>query len=296
MTAEILKINNYLIKFTKNEGFLTNQEKEKLFSVSILSKHKFYLNLFFMFSPLFPEIKKEELEQLTLCGYLYFRGLLEYDHLIDDKKISKSEKQTHSKYGMYFLEEAIKGLLDLFPHGNPFWENFHALRRQYNTGLIIEIQTKDQSIDYNFDVYKRIAKNKSCISLASINALCNLSNNFMYKKALERSLIDLHIGFQIFDDIDDFRSDLQNNQKTYPIFCVKKFLNDNNIFYNQMDFVKLYKYFFISGIAIKNIKIARTKFQQSLRAVEHLNIKTYKSVIKQYLDDTKKRYGKFSKF
>lgn len=272
------------VDFIKKCPFFSEEEHERLIDTSQLKRQEFYLNIFHFFESLFPGIDKQAFNDLSFCGYLYFKSLLAFDYFLDDMTASKKANDFVFKQGLIFHEECMKGLAWFFPYESPFWAAFDELKKVYYKGIGLERKLGKGVIEFSEKNFVELATCKSILCNNTINALCHLASEFEYRDILEKSLIDLHVGFTLLDDIDDFKKDFAQKQKTFAISLLEGYLKLHEIDYDPTNTEILYRYFLVSGIPIKCLEMAKQRFESSLKIVAHLPIKAYHAFINAQIE------------
>ncbi|MCG8411400.1 MAG: polyprenyl synthetase family protein, partial [Bacteroidales bacterium] len=237
----------------------------------------------FYFNPLFPDLDTKILKKVAFYGYIYFRSIIAFDNILDFEEGKSGELKdphvTTYRFGIYYLEEAMKGFKELFPKKSEFWDLLVYHQEVYFQNIIYERKFSNSKIKNTLENYEKLAWEKNVLSILSIVALSSLAKKFEFKKKLEHSLIKLHVAFQLRDDIADFRKDYQSNQKSYIYFDLKKYLKSKGEDITRLNQDKAYKYFIKSGLAIKNLKLAKHYLIESKLAVDNLPIEKYKELI-----------------
>lgn len=78
-------------------------------------------------------------------------------------------------------------------------------------------------------LFQKIAKGKSAICLNAVYAIQVLADDRNYEDILIELVNEIHIAFQLLDDIDDFKKDILEKQWTYPQHLLEQFFVQNNI-------------------------------------------------------------------
>jgi len=225
--------------------------------------HTLYMSICQWVRPVFFDVSDEDVNSLAKAGYLYFRFLLVFDDLLDagaDSGYMHRSLQT----GLALHEASIRKLSHLFGQSSPFWPQFQVLKTQYQEAIAREVELKRTQRPYTHSDFEFIAAGKSAMSLAAplgMSVLASRTN--CDRKDLDKMLVAYHRGIQILDDIDDFKIDLQTGQRTYAIQCVRSHLKERGV--SSVDNNKLYKYLFISGVAVELLDDAIGYFDEARR-------------------------------
>lgn len=281
-----IHIKDELNSKIKASGIFLEEEYKLVLNESDSDKDTFYMNIFYLFEDLFQSINSEDFKKLASFGYCFTRTIVGFDPIIDDKQITNERKRANYKLGFYCLQESVKILMEFFPPESRFWLRFNELQRYYFDAIALEDNLVQGNIEFTEELYLELAKNKTILSLNVISALCHLSGDFTHKEVLEKFLVDLHIGFQILDDVDDIKKDLQEKRKSYSISLIEKSLTENDVEIDKNNFDYIHKYFFVSGIAVKQLEKAVVKFEGCLQAIENLPLKECKLTVENLLNKT----------
>ena len=173
-----------------------------------ISIHNFYP---LTFIEEFPNIPIEIYQDLAVAGKLHFKFCLYYDKIIDNReKVTPEELFAFNMYN----EKANKILHHYFKKDSIFWKYYDKYLKEYVSAVLEEQNKHYNSIDEKFteqDFY-RIAKGKSAFAKYIPAALAILSNEAEKIEIFENFQDDFYVGFQIFDDIRDWKEDINNLQ------------------------------------------------------------------------------------
>ncbi len=247
------------------------------------SFYKNYPNLFVKY---FNEISKEQINILSKAGYHYYHSVLYLDNIIDDRNFENIAKM------ISLQEESIKMLSSIYGIDSPFWTFWNKRKKEYFEAVEIE-----KSLTYvneiNFEVYENLADKKSAFGKIAIDSLFCLDrkqDDDLYQKLL-LSHKYFSIGFQLYDDVKDFKEDFDKGQFNFAIYKLKNIVNfqqykeDVNIL-NKLLFIKQIG----QEILIKSIE----QFDKAISILESLKTQSkwletvieMKNTIINYLDIT----------
>lgn len=216
-----------------------------------------------LFASYFNAIEGNSVQKLCDAGYLYYQFILLIDRIIDDKDLSKIPTS------IVLQEEAIKILVTLFGEESDFWKLWNARRQEYFTSVAIEKKINTQH-DASFEVYTQLADMKSAFGKVAIDCMWFLSdqkNITVYHNLLESHKY-FSIGFQLCDDIQDFKEDLIKGQFNWGVHLLTK---DETVKEYTQDALVLNKLFYIKGVGQKVFKQAIDHFQKALDIVSTIN-------------------------
>ncbi len=245
--------------------------------------YQYYPRLFYNY---FKEINNSIIHDLSNAGYLYYQSTLCTDILIDDHDYSKIPLI------LIFQEEAIKILTSIYGKNSEFWDYWNKRRNEYFEAVKIEKKLRDEK-DINFSVYEDLSDKKSAFGKVAIDCLYTLSD---YKDSkLYKTLLQSHyyfsVGFQLYDDVKDFKEDFEKGQFNWAIYELKNKISfseyDNNVFI-------LNKLLFLRGIGQELLLKSINYFKNSFEILEPLHqesewamvIKKMKHTIEMYLEVT----------
>ncbi|RPH31921.1 MAG: hypothetical protein EHM93_11680 [Bacteroidales bacterium] len=218
------------------KGSLNNQE-------FIRKNPPYYLYYPELFAKAFNYTDREKIELLCFAGFFYYKHLIIHDE-INDNNSSKGSIYKLLLIANICQEESIKILTTLFPLNSSFWKLWNKRKMEFSKGIVYD---KNPTRIKNFRDFENFANAKSAIGKIAIDALNILSknrNHSLYNEVLS-SHKWFYCGFQILDDIIDFREDIENKQTNIAkIQLEKKLGKDNN--YSTPDLEKL---LFLKGIA-----------------------------------------------
>lgn len=281
-------------KWQNFKDFIASQDipeavKQQETDNRFLKDHQLYLSLFEWLKPIFPELKDSIIQKLSIAGYIYFRTVLLMDQLMDGKNQDQQFTISRLILCLAYHEKAIKELSDMFSSENDFWNDFEKIKKGYIQANLFEKELSQTKVPLTKEQVRKLSAGKSNLCIAAVSALCAASKEEnKHRSNLEESLLEMHIGFQYFDDINDFRGDLIQKQWTYATFRVDKFLKANISNYNRADVDTRYKYLFISGIAQEMLKEAKQHFKKSYQLVQNLPLSQYKSFLEEEIKQCEK--------
>jgi Squalene-hopene cyclase C-terminal domain/Polyprenyl synthetase len=257
--------------------------KDIVLEKDLNKKHWLYFNLVDFLSPLYSSVSSKNLQSLSFASYGYFRAMLIIDDIIDEPEAKKGSDVF--KFLLLF-ESCIKELSFLFPANNLFWKSFENAKAVYFQAIKFEKTEWKELNDIAKGDFEKMAENKSasmCYPL--IDALESLQNQGSnYSKPLKDFLKHLHIAFQYQDDLDDFKKDFLNNQRTYPQFLVNQSLKENNLIDILTSADLQYKFLFTSGIASLLLKNAIENYKVCLSIITELNLSAIAIFVQQELN------------
>ena len=132
-------------------------------------------------------------------------------------------------------------------------------------------------------MFQKIAKGKSAICLNAVYAIQVLADNRIYEDILIELVNEIHIAFQLLDDIDDFKKDILEKQWTYPQHLLEQFLVQNNV--KELDNSLKNKYLYISGIAEVHLRKAIKHFENAKSVATTLQLSELSEYIQKQISN-----------
>lgn len=245
--------------------------------------YKKYPNLFTNY---FSEVSEEQVDILSRAGYYYYHSVLCLDAVIDDGNF-KEIPQMFS-----FQEESIKLLTSVFGLESKFWNLWNQRKKEYFEAVKIE-KSLLQSKSFDFEAYQDLADKKSAFGKVAIDSLFTLQDkkdNDTYQKLL-LSHKYFSVGFQLYDDVKDFREDFEKEQFNYAIEQLRKKVDFDQYSYNIEILNKL---LFIKEIGQGILSKSISQFEKATTILNELSVKSewlttvleMKATIENYLDIT----------
>ncbi|MGW4636962.1 hypothetical protein ACWEN6_00460 [Sphaerisporangium sp. NPDC004334] len=168
-----------------------------------------------LFYGAFPNVSLAGLRALCTCGSLLFDHVLCLDQLCDRPSPDDSGTLLLST-ALY--REALGMLHELFPAGSRFWTCFDRNYEHFSRAMLAEgARHRDLVTPYPPDDLEMIYSGKSAVAKSCLAALSALDGNQQVIETLEASHDLFYIGFQLADDLDDWRADYERRMYTYPL-------------------------------------------------------------------------------
>lgn len=201
-------------KFQENLRTLgvTKELESEILEEILLKKHNFYLFLAEYLSPLYPSIPADKFQELSFAGYLYFRFLISLDQLLDNN--DPQNKITFFS-SIRIFEYSLQSLAYLFPKDSSFWHEFEEYKKQYAKTVLLEKELSKSNAKITQEIFYKLATGKSAICYTFISALNYLEGTTVKNEEIIECLKQLHTAFQYLDDLDDFKKDITNGQRTF---------------------------------------------------------------------------------
>jgi hypothetical protein len=168
-----------------------------------------------LFYRLFPRVSLAQLRSLSLCGSYLFDYALCLDRLID--------QPAHADLGTLLLgqqlqREGLALLAQLFAPGHRFWGYFDRYTAELMQAALCERARHYHLLTpYSRPELERLYAGKAALAKAAMAALALIDRSEPALARLAASHDDFYVGFQIFDDLQDWRPDYQSCRYSYPL-------------------------------------------------------------------------------
>jgi hypothetical protein len=245
--------------------------------------YQYYPRLFYKY---FEDIDKKIVETLSEAGYYYYQATLLTDSIVDNKRFASFPLIS------ILQEEAVKILISVFGINSEFWKYWDRRKQAFIGAVKIEKQLQAQK-KVNWEAYKNLADKKSTFGKIAIDCLYQLSDK--KNENLYRLLLHSHyyfsVGFQLYDDIKDFKEDFEQGQFNWAIYELKQKV-DFNRYKNNLSILN--KLLYTQGVASAILNKSIAAFQKAEDMLSPLNIdsewlgviRDMKNTISNYADIT----------
>jgi len=213
----------------------------------------------------------EEVKKLSISGFLYYRSIIIVDDIFDN--MSNRHNFNNFLIANTCQEESIKILSSLFSLDSSFWNIWNFRKSEYAKAY--KLDKTMQTIE-SYDDFEALADYKSAFGKIAIDALFYLSG----KKAPEKykALLESHkffyAGFQIMDDIKDYREDVENNQFNISKYELDKLLKSEDDALENYSVEDQSKLAYLKGVAPKLYR----------KAIHYLDLSS--TLVTSFKDDT----------
>ena len=168
-----------------------------------------------LFYGLFPRVSLAQLRALSVCGSYLFDYALSLDRLIDHP--------ARSDLGALLLSqrlhrEALGRLGHLFGPGHAFWGYFDRYTAELMQAALRERARHCSLVTpYRRSDLEQIYAGKAALAKVCLAALALLDGSEPTLERLAASHDAFYVGFQLFDDLQDWRLDYQSRRYSYPL-------------------------------------------------------------------------------
>ena len=190
-----------------------------------------------LFHYYYPAIKTETFKQLSDAGFAFYRSVMNLDAVIDNGEVQRI-------FTVLELQEyAIKKLSNVYPEEHNFWNVWNCRKKEYQEAIFLE---KELFVNFSEQKYIEVADKKSAFEKIAIDSLFGLTENT--DRVLYENLIESHkyfsLGFQIYDDIEDFNEDFVGKQFNIAVYELSRKVDFEK--YPAVNMLK--KVFYVTGL------------------------------------------------
>lgn len=225
----------------------------------------------YLFKSLFPNVKGEQLRQLSIAGRLFGASIVLYDEFLDNEILDKNARKLFSPLVMQW--ESQKILSRLFEPDSLFWKRFDGFYREHIRACAAEESFRCGKrcwSEFGEDLGLEIAVGKNGISRAVAAGLVELSGGESIYHSLIEAIDNFNIACQILDDLVDWKQDLKDFA---PSLLLTRVFNENpHLFEDENapdtnDFAKIIYY---RGYARRHLTIGIEAVEKSLNLLNQI--------------------------
>ena len=168
-----------------------------------------------LFYTLFPDLSLAQLRALSLIGSYLFDYILSLDRLMDHRDAGDVGNVL---VGSLLQQQALSLLYSLFPFDSPFWPYLQTYFEHFIQASLQErIRHHHLVTTYTEEELAFIYAGKPAVGKVCIAAMATLSARPDLIPALVNSHDTFYVGFQLLDDLQDWRLDYHNHHYSYPL-------------------------------------------------------------------------------
>lgn len=166
----------------------------------------------YLFEDYFEGLTEDVLLDIATAGALYSDIILFYDKW-QDNDVPFNIQNVMDK--TILAQECIKILCNYFENSSPFWKHMESYTAQYMTAVNIERSKHHKIISrYDQSEIEAVLSGKSAIAKTTVAAMAFLTGKEAYLDKIEKSQDSYAYAFQLFDDMRDWKYDLEMGQYT----------------------------------------------------------------------------------
>lgn len=177
-----------------------------------LWQQSMWYELPYFFLPAFPSLSLPAVRPLALFGRLFASSIFLHDPIADRDVLAHDAARTTLRI-MAMQLEAYRALHGAFVPGAALWDRLRSYLSDYAAACLDELDIASGARpwrDYTEDMAIRIAIGKSGLSRAIVAGLVELAHDETLLEPLLASLDHFNIACQMWDDLKDWRDDLQH--------------------------------------------------------------------------------------
>jgi squalene-hopene/tetraprenyl-beta-curcumene cyclase len=199
-----------------------------------------------LFIAAFPSVSLEQIRPLMVAGKLLGTSIVLCDKIID----RSNESLLATKYGLSFQAmqlEAYSILHSIFPPNAQFWERLRSYYREYVNACMTEKKFASGELpfsEYTETLALEIGANKSAIAKTSVAGLVELSKDDRLLQPLTEAVNQYLIARQLWDDIQDWKEDLQSGT---PSLLLARVVEEWPVKYDEGSLKQLSQKLFYGG-------------------------------------------------
>lgn len=168
-----------------------------------------------LFYTAFPDVSLAQLRTLSLTGSYLFDYILGLDSILDNPAGAHAGTIFQNSL---LQQEALSLLHTLFPAGTPFWRYFEDYFGHFIQATLQERARHHGLLTpYGEEDLQFIYAGKPAVGKACIAALALLGDREALIAPMTASHDAFHVGYQLIDDLQDWRIDYLRRQYSYPL-------------------------------------------------------------------------------
>ena len=167
----------------------------------------------FLFASAFPSVPIEQLRDLALANRILLEVIL-----LSDKRIDETRRWTPEDFFLVdsYYQKALEILFPLFPLEHAFWQETQRWFFQYARAIQKEqVRHRHRLCPYTHQEFYEISTGKVALIKTTLLAMYCLSDDSGALASLMESQDRFLVGFQCFDDLKDWKEDLQQENFTF---------------------------------------------------------------------------------
>lgn len=241
---------------------------KQIFPDTFLSS-EYYLVFPLLFKQAFGEKNRGFVDELCLCGYLYFKYLICVDSL-NDKDLEDHENKVDDKILLLrshvFHQESLKILGKYFGGNKLFWTLWGTRNSEFLESIAID---NNYNIEISFEQYEKLSTNKCSFLKTTVDSYYSkYPTKSKLHAALVKSFDYLAIARCIQDDLEDFKKDLLFKKNNIGHSMLNKWFNEQGKVMNDHSPAILERYLYVSKVAETMLGLSRKYFTLAIDAVK----------------------------
>lgn len=273
-----MSLNNYLIEFAEENNLKKGLDFFDDFYNS--EKKENSGNLVKYFLELFPLLSKSFLKELEVASNFYFYSVLAIDKIIDEENSFDKEALL---LAIALRENSLHRMYRIIEPESEYWLHFQKYYNQYLKALSIELKNRNGKIsDINKESLEFLYSGNSALAKALPVAMAFKAGKKDILSDLEKSIDYYYIGLNLYDDVNDWKQDWQNNNYSY---LITKTIINNDINISEISTKHLGHYIFLKHEASKCLEHSITYFKKAKEVLSKIECIQWKRAIQNNLDN-----------
>lgn len=232
-----------------------------------------------VFLPLFPGLDEKDVRTLAVALRLVADGVVLTDTLFDDFPAPDTIPLGLTVQAMQF--EAYRLLYRLFPPDAAFWRRMREYFSEYAASCLHErrlVAARDWEACTE-ELAFEIARGKGSLAKSVVAGLAELGHNDRFLSVLTQSLEQFYLGLQFFDDLRDWKPDLQRGAPSLVLWRLMAAQSHINETSNGHVLEQLAKELYYGGHARDALRAAISHLDEAKRLVIDLPLDTWRERI-----------------
>lgn len=255
----------------------------------------FFIKLIEYIYPLMEDIDKDQLSKLAIAASSFYNYILFIDKVVD-RGIDHFENDSYKNRvieATSAIELSTIELYSLFKNNLQFWEKYRIYKTQYFEAIFEERAISSKKTIIDSISFERIAKGKHALAEFLVVSMFMLNKSELNTEHRKRQVLkcvqNIFIAMQIYDDIEDFAEDSENDIWTYPQSTLKELIDSENIVLTEkQEHLKL-QLFYVSGTAEDLLRYGLKKLNESKNITTDLKLFQLESFIDGLIDKIGKK-------
>jgi hypothetical protein len=237
----------------------------------------------FLFASAFPAVPVENLRDLALANRILLEAIL-----LSDKRIDETRRWTPEDFFLVdrYYQKAFEILFPIFPLEHPFWKETRRWFFQYARAIYKEQNLyRHRLTPYTHQEFYEISTGKVALIKTNLLAMYWLSNESGVLAPLMESQDRFLVGFQCFDDLRDWKEDLQQENFTFLLSRVffEGALLQRIRGAEWPSRAEIGQVLYHKGIAEDHLRLAEHYFQEALDFAKEVYVPAWREVVSGFL-------------
>lgn len=266
---ELLEIDKEYKSYYKDLLFHDIENISTYRNVERVGLYTYYPYLFY---DEFQSVSIETFRKIAISGLLCLKSILINDELIDSNDLIDPINLLHSNF---LYRKCLNILSSLFISSSDFWCFFSKYNIEFTNAVLVERAKHFGMVSpFPFSEFEVIAKGKAAMAKYVTAALAVLSNKSQKIEKLEISQDYFNIGFQLYDDLKDWKKDYQNRNYSYLLTTIvyENQLTEEIKSYNPHNLETIGKMIYLSKAADDQLNRAIYSFHKAIENAKNCSL------------------------